>query len=1000
MRYQPRSPAARAMACCGLLVLMLLPGACGNGGGDSFIQLVGGILRPNANAYRLTQTTDTLLLGAGTLPEAGGLPLRVDLRRDGVIAPVRNQRWNSCVAWTLGYTVMSAMEARLLQTESGDRSALDMTDRENWFAPDYIYSQRDGLTERERLAPGEPVCFETDGELGCMRPEQALKVLIEGGCSKWTWMCSAQPVDAYRTCDPTVNVLENLKSRRAWGPAAPGADDFKPGCYVRFGALDEGRGLTIRDMQAWLNEKRTPIAIVVKMTTGWVTYRGGNRARVITDRCFTCDVTEERGVCLDAFVSDLGSQHMMSIIGYDDTWPSRQHFPDLPAEKQGSFLVLNQWGAKWGDDGLMWIPYSELNRIFVAGYGLLPEPPPLDPVGAPAPGGQPQALVCSQDEEGRWINLFEDDDVPENLGVPPGGGLPAPVEITATELVVGTDNDREIGAVVGGQRDDADWFTYETTLPNQRLVLCMCHAAGPELIVRLTDAQQRTLAVFRDDGLPFKSFTPILCEPGRYFLKVTTAEPLATRLYRLTLESVTTPLPGEDICDAIPLSLSIPDSGTNAWWKYVVDETGVYEVTFSSIAATLNAWRGVDPAQISYIASAESGSTSTTSILTIPAIAGEILYFQGVGFGEPRESFSLQIDRLDAPPPPGETPGSATPLVFNAALANPGDPLLTWTATAAGFVARPDDAVQYYRFVAPAGTEVEVCLSQLAPGNEMFLSAFVEGESMPQARVSFGEDLCLTINGRLGCPEVLLIVQAGELSASDYLLTATLEFDENPARDGRMPENPRTLRIREAVQGALGGADNEDWARIDTEGAAGEEFILVLTGACAELDFQVLDDATGGLVALTDAGSFGVAQRRRVRLPRGGGPFWARVYTETEAPAEYELNLFDLAQPRARGGADTPAQAEPLTLGVARADSVGCGDDPRDFFRVTADGPAGGKLTVTVSVTGSKDPLRVHASDDLGLLCGGGAPCSAENTLTLDDVPAGTELTIMVERVA
>ena len=51
------------------------------------------------------------------------------------------------------------------------------------------------------------------------------------------------------------------------------------------------------------------------MTSGWVDYRGGNRAQASIGRTFAGpDVVEERGVCLDAFGQDFRSQHMMTVL--------------------------------------------------------------------------------------------------------------------------------------------------------------------------------------------------------------------------------------------------------------------------------------------------------------------------------------------------------------------------------------------------------------------------------------------------------------------------------------------------------------------------------------------------------------------------------------------------------------------------------------------------------------------------------------------------------------
>ena len=140
---------------------LALGGSCGTstGGGSSGTSsivgsLVGGVLRPRPIWYALAPTSDPLvpIAGSCTPPRnARALPPSVDLRRDGILPPIQNQRWNACVAWTFAYTMLSAAEARRQQNaeEPGaPRVATDMTDPRNWFSPDFLYSQRDTLDER------------------------------------------------------------------------------------------------------------------------------------------------------------------------------------------------------------------------------------------------------------------------------------------------------------------------------------------------------------------------------------------------------------------------------------------------------------------------------------------------------------------------------------------------------------------------------------------------------------------------------------------------------------------------------------------------------------------------------------------------------------------------------------------------------------------------------------------------------------------------------------
>ena len=43
--------------------------------------------------------------------------------------------------------------------------------------------------------------------------------------------------------------------------------------------------------------------------------------------------------------------HALSLIGYDDN------------KEGGSFLIINSWGKEWGDNGKIWVKYSDLDKL-------------------------------------------------------------------------------------------------------------------------------------------------------------------------------------------------------------------------------------------------------------------------------------------------------------------------------------------------------------------------------------------------------------------------------------------------------------------------------------------------------------------------------------------------------------------------------------------------------------------------------------------------------------
>ena len=546
----------------GLLMLLLTSCGYSDGGGGRIIgpPVVGGSLPPSPMAYALTAPSDV----AQARVDDDELPMAVDLRRDGVVPPVQNQAFNACVGWTLGYFLMTGLEARHYRTRG---YVLDIQDEANWFSPDYVYSQRETTEDAVRAfchLTSTPICLELDGRVGCMRPEAALDALMRNGCAPWACLCGDD--GAYRTCDPSGAITAPGESIVPWSLAEPCGYFFRPRCYVRFGQLRDPsiRGGTVRKMQSWLHTEGTPIAAVVRMRQNWLTYRGQNRVTMpVLFRGRSGTLTEERSVCLDAGGTDLGSQHMMAIIGYDRNFPDPAQVPGARPEHRGSFLVANQWGDKWGDDGLMWIPAVELEKIWVGGYGLIKWQ-----WNTPVPG---EGVVCAQNEQGEWVRISDDgDDVPMNLDAPDPCGDPTddrvvkPVGAMDFDGATATSGQQTVGGSDARQViDSADWYRIEVpegmtridaTLVGTVSVLGQERPLRRVLDVRITDEELQDLTQKDPTTLEAQAYA---CHAGRYFIKV---QPNTKDLYgnlggqdpAVTYELRVTLTPGQAECNDTP----------------------------------------------------------------------------------------------------------------------------------------------------------------------------------------------------------------------------------------------------------------------------------------------------------------------------------------------------------------------------------------------------------------------------------------------------------------
>ena len=409
----------RVVLLCVLGALLGPAGGCGVGGGRRIGLPEGGALRPSKLAYAVTPEAGTVVPGLAAIE----IPPSVDLRREGIVPPIQNQVFNSCVGWSIGYYVMSGVLAREMR---GYGKYLDMQKCENWFSPEFLYSQRDNPAGRvaaveDRMAAGDPIrglSLERDNDVAFMRPEEALVALFEHGICPWSWLSTTEGDPEHLGCASSEDAPGTAagapeRSRAPWQYAQIIAEHFRPRCYVRFGDLDDLAGGTARRLRAWLADEGTPIAAVVQMSGGWVRFRGDNRV----DTAFVdpCGVTrvENRGVCLNAIGDPMSGAHMMTLIGYDTSFPASAATADIPEDLRGSFLFANQWGEKWGDGGYMWIPATELAKVWVAGYGIIGDDGSEFEFGNPATAQKP---LCFQDETGKYIGISRDgNDVPANL---------------------------------------------------------------------------------------------------------------------------------------------------------------------------------------------------------------------------------------------------------------------------------------------------------------------------------------------------------------------------------------------------------------------------------------------------------------------------------------------------------------------------------------------------------------------------------------------------------
>ncbi|MCB1189072.1 MAG: C1 family peptidase [Leptospiraceae bacterium] len=232
---------------------------------------------------------------------SSSLPSKMNLQDTGFFPPIGDQgKYGTCVAWAVGYNMKTYMENRDLNQTTSSSSSQ--------FSPKYLFWSIPDSQKGEGC--------------GGTNFEYALQVVQTKGIATQATVPYTELGDcSYQTVDSWDNE----------------ASSYKIKSYRRLDKVDSnGDGIininAIKENIANYN----PVVIGAKLGDKFMQWRGSG---VLQGDTYN--------------YSGQHAYHAMVVGGYDDS-----------VGPNGSFLVINSWGQRWGNSGTIWVDYNFFKNEF------------------------------------------------------------------------------------------------------------------------------------------------------------------------------------------------------------------------------------------------------------------------------------------------------------------------------------------------------------------------------------------------------------------------------------------------------------------------------------------------------------------------------------------------------------------------------------------------------------------------------------------------------------